>query len=527
MSMTDSAPASPTTGGTVQGRTKDGVLLFAGIPYAAPPVGGGRFAPPAPPEPWSGTRDAARFGPVAWQPGKLLGGLMGLSEQHMEEDCLLLNVQTPALDDGGRPVMVWIHGGGFTSGSGSTPWYNGASFARRGDVVVVTINYRLGALGFLHLPELGGERFAFSGLSGILDQVAALEWVRDNIAAFGGDPGNVTIFGESAGAMSVGTLLGLPAATGLFHKAITQSGAAANLLAPATATEVTAAFLAAFGTTDLEALLAADPAALLAAQEAVSAEVLSNPGRLAGADGAGSGADSGMNLGMPFQPVVDGVMLPRAPLDAIGDGLAAAVPVLAGTTADEWNVFHLASPSALDDVGLLRRLDRLAGRQGHTVSATYREARPGATADELWCAVLTDRIFRLPALRLLEAQAPHQPEHTFQYRFSWRSRAFEGRLGACHALEIPFVFNTLTQPGAGLFLGEGPEPTALALTMHDAWIAFARTGDPNHDGLPEPWPAFDAGRRALMDFDDAVGVVDDPGSAERQLWDELDAGAAG
>jgi para-nitrobenzyl esterase len=200
MSMTDSAPASPTTGGTVQGRTKDGVLLFAGIPYAAPPVGGGRFAPPAPPEPWSGTRDAARFGPVAWQPGKLLGGLMGLSEQHMEEDCLLLNVQTPALDDGGRPVMVWIHGGGFTSGSGSTPWYNGASFARRGDVVVVTINYRLGALGFLHLPELGGERFAFSGLSGILDQVAALEWVRDNIAAFGGDPGNVTIFGESAGA---------------------------------------------------------------------------------------------------------------------------------------------------------------------------------------------------------------------------------------------------------------------------------------------------------------------------------------
>ena len=231
-------PIATTTAGTVRGRERRGVLLFAGIPYAAPTGGARRFAPPEPVEPWSGERDATRFGPIAPQPGGVLGGMFTMGRVDAGEDCLSLNVQTPGLDDAGRPVMVWIHGGGFTSGTGATPWYDGTALCTRGDVVVVTLNYRLGALGFLHTAGLGGH--PSSGLVGILDQVAALEWVRDNIASFGGDPDQVTIFGESAGGMSVGVLLGLPAARGLFRRAIAQSGAASNVLGA----EVTSAAVA-------------------------------------------------------------------------------------------------------------------------------------------------------------------------------------------------------------------------------------------------------------------------------------------
>jgi para-nitrobenzyl esterase len=504
-----SSPTTVTRNGPVAGRVKHDVALFAGIPYAAPPIGARRFRPPAPVEPWSEPLDATGFGPVAWQAGRLLGGLLGTASMDMSEDCLRLNVQTPAIDDARRPVMVWIHGGGFTSGTGATPWYNGTSFAARGDVVVVSLNYRLGALGFLHLADIGGADHVSSGLLGILDQVAALQWVRDNIAAFGGDPDNVTIFGESAGAMSVGTLLGLPAAHGLFHKAIAQSGATANVLPPATAAEVTATFLSAFGTTDLEALMAASPDDLVKAQQSVEAEMLANPGRLAGPEG--------IALGMPFQPVLDGGLGCLGQLDAVERGLSAHVPLLAGTNADEWNLFHLMSPGGLDDPGLLKRVEHLVG-DGASLIETYRATRPDATPDALWCAVLTDHIFTMPALRLLEAQAAHQPDHTFQYRFSWASRAFDGRLGACHALEIPFVFNTLSQPGAHLFLGDGPEPVDLALAMHDAWIAFAHSADPSHGGLPGPWPTFDTAHRRVLEFGETIGVVEDPGPAERRLW---------
>ena len=230
------------------------------------------------------------------------------------------------------------------------------------------------------------------------------------------------------------------------------------------------------------------------------------------------GGTAGLSLDMPFQPVLDGVELPEPPRTAVERGSASGVPVLVGTNADEWNLFHLASPGGLDDPALMRRVDRLAGPDAPVVE-TYRRARPEATPDQLWCAVLTDVVFRLPAVRLLEAQAPHQPDHSFQYLFSWASRAFDGRLGACHALEIPFVFHTLDQPGAGLFLGDGPPPIELSLALHDAWIAFARHGDPGHPGLGEPWPAFDSDRRAVMELGDRVGVLDDPGSAERELWE--------
>ncbi len=514
--MTTSRPVVRTTSGEVAGREHHGVLQFAGVPYAAAPVGAFRFRAPEPVEPWSGTRDAIAFGPVSWQAKGSMASLLGSAELHLDEDCLSLNVQTPAVDDGGRPVMVWIHGGGFDSGSGSTPWYDGSSFGARRDVVVVSVNYRLGALGFLHLggPSGLGAEYASSGLSGILDQVAALRWVRDNVAAFGGDPGNVTIFGESAGAMSIGTLLGLPAAQGLFHKAICQSGASSNVHRAADADEVTAALLAELGTTDAEVLLSADPQAILDAQVAVSAAV-------------GRGLVGATALRLPFQPVIDGVELPVAPIEAVRQGLSAHVPVIVGTTVDEWSLFSIAGRA--DDEDLQRRARHVAADRADELIAIYRADRPDASPRALLDAIFTDLVFRVPALRLLEAQSAHQPDHTFQYLFSWRSRAFDGALGACHALEIPFVFNTLGGPGAEMFLGVGPDDpgaSALALTVQDAWAAFARTGDPQLDGLQLDgpgleWPTFDADRRAVLELGESVRVVEDPNAAERRFWDGL------
>jgi para-nitrobenzyl esterase len=495
-----------TTGGTVQGREKDGIVLFAGIPYAASPTGDRRFRPPEPRDPWTGTLDARRFGKVSWQSPRGLGGLLSGPPPDCDEDCLTLNVVTPAVDDGARPVMVWIHGGAFIGGSGSTPWYNGTSFASRGDVVVVTLNYRLGALGFLHLGEVGGEAYASSGLSGILDQAAALQWVRDNIANFGGDPGNVTVFGESAGGMSVGTLLGLPEASGLFHRAIAQSGASSNLIDAGDASLVTKAFLSVLGTDDMGGLLDASPEQILDAQTKVGEEIAAHPERY--------GTSARRATGLPFQPVIDGIRLPRSPLDAVADG-AARVPLLVGTNADEWNLFALMNPGPTDDDGIIRAVDRL-GASGAEALATYRRARPAASPAELWSAIMTDSVFRMPAIRLLEAQAANRPDDTFAYWFTWATPAFDGRLGSCHALEIPFVFNTLTSPGADLLLAGDP-PESLALAMQDAWIAFARTGNPSHDGIGE-WPAYDATRRATMEFSTQVGIVDDPGADERSLW---------
>jgi para-nitrobenzyl esterase len=511
------AIVASTTAGAIEGREKEGVLRFAGVPYAAPPVGARRFRPPEPVEPWTGTRSAQSFGPASWQSAPALGGLLAAPPPVCDEDCLTLNVQTPALDDAGRPVMVWIHGGSFTAGTGATPWYNGTSFARRGDVVVVSLNYRLGALGFLHLAELGGEAYASSGLNGILDQVAALEWVRDNIATFGGDPGNVTIFGESAGGMSVATILGLPRATGLFHRAIPQSGAASHVASTGQAARITRAFCDELGVGDLEGLLATSPERLVEAQAALPA-ALARARREAGdaaADRDAVPAVEADELGMAFQPVLDGVELPVPPLEAVRDGLNAGVPVLTGTCRDEWNIFHLGT-GGLDDAAVDRRAQRLfPGHPG--IVAAYRAERPDATPDQLWCALATDAVFRIPAIQLAEAQVRHQPDHTFVYRFSWPSTAFGGALGACHALEIPFMFNNLERGGAALFTGDGPIPPDLAPTMHDAWWRFARTGDPNGGALPH-WAPYDRDRRTTMDFDTEIAAVDDPDGAERAAW---------
>lgn len=494
-----------TTQGQVRGREKGGVLLFAGIPYAAPPTGPRRFRPPEPHPGWSGVRDATRFGPPSVQSAGTLETLAGAGEPDWDEDCLFLNVQTPGLDDTRRPVMVWIHGGGFTSGSGSVPWYDGARLVRHGDVVVVTINYRLGILGWLHLGELDDE-YATSGNNGLLDQIAALRWVRANIAAFGGDPDDVTVFGESAGGMSIGTLMGTPDAAGLFHKAIPQSGAAHNTWEAEEASEVTRRVLTALDCADLEGLREAPVDRILTVQQQVAEQITRERAT----------RSSAVGLGLPFAPVIDGRVLPRPPLEAIRDGQSRDVALLTGTTSEEWKLFGLMLRNVEDEETILRRLGRMV-EDPHQVAAAYRQRRDAASHDEIWTAIMTDRIFRIPAIRLAEAQATHQPERTFMYVFEWASTAFDGRLGACHALEIPFVFDNLDRGGVDLFTGGDP-PQALADAMHRAWLAFARNGDPNHGGLPS-WPSYDEASRSTMHLDEVHRVYHDPAPEERAAWD--------
>ena len=495
--------------GRVEGREKEGVLLFAGIPYATPPTGEARFLPPRPHPGWEGLRPAKRFGKVAPQVPSPLGGFLDALNLDWDEDCLTLNVATPALDDAARPVMVWIHGGAFLTGASATPWYNGASFARRGDLVVVSINYRLGALGFLYLGEQRDE-LSRSGNNGILDQIAALEWVRDNIRCFGGDPDNVTIFGESAGGMSVGTLLGAPAARGLFHRAIPQSGACHNSLSRDAAARVAELFSEKAGVSDVDELRRLPVERILEAQTSTILQLASGRGAI--------GDGKKVPLGLAFQPVVDGEVLPKPPIEAVREGAAADVALLTGTNLDEQHLFLFANPPKLDRAKLVSWLDRVFGADARALD-TYASSRPEASEDDLFSAFLTDQTFRIPAIRLAEAQSAHQ-ERTYLYLFTWASRAFDGRLGACHALEIPFVFNNLARGGVEAFLGKGSPPTRLAKAMHDAWIAFAHRGEPNHPGI-EHWPVFETSRRATMEFGDRIGILDDPNASERRLWDGL------
>ena len=501
--MTD--PIVKIPAGELRGRERNGALLFAGIPFAAPPTGERRFRPPQPHEGWSGTRDARRFGLAAPQsPGT---GLTA-APLRWDEDCLTLNVCTPALDDARRPVMVWIHGGGFRTGKGGIPWYDGSSFATRGDVVTVTINYRLGALGFAHLAEIGGSDYAQSGVSGILDQIAALEWVRDHIAAFGGDPERVTVAGESAGGMSVGTLLGSPRAQGLFRAAIPQSGAAHHCFAASVAAEVAEVLAREAGAGSIAELVAVPPETLLEASERAQAEMAKRH----------SGGALASVAGMCFQPVIDGSVLPQAPIDAIAAGQSRDVDVLVGTNLHETTLFHIAA-SAPE----LERVERIAGNifgeRGDAALDTYRATRPGASPWDLFVAMTSDQSFRMPAVRLAEAQAA-AGGNAWMYLFTWESRAFGGRLGSTHALEIPFAFHTLERAGVAPMLGDGPLPTALADEVHAVWTRFVRDGDPAGGSL-DAWAPYDAERRATAELGGTLRCLEDPYGDERALWDGL------
>jgi para-nitrobenzyl esterase len=492
-----------TTSGPVRGAEDGPVLRFAGIPYAAPPVGELRFRPPQPPPPWEEVRDATEFGPIAPQNPDMMNMFLGVEREPIDEDCLYLNVWTPSVE-GKRPVMVWIHGGAFILGSGSNFMYPGRTFAERGDVVMVTINYRLGELGFLELGWLD-PGYAGSGNNGILDQIAALRWVRDNIAAFGGDPDDVTIFGESAGGMSVATLLAAPDAEGLFHKAIAQSGAAQSLATVEQAERVARDYVARLHVETVDDLRALPIAELLAVQAALMAKAMTDTAGL---------LEEGAMSGLPFRPIGDGRAVPASVLAAVRSGSATGVPLLIGTTRDEWKLFALMDPEVVDDRVLRRRLEALTGDADKAL-AVYGEAHPGLEPPEVFGAVLTDLAFRYPAVQLAEAQAATGTP-AFVYLFTWASPVMGGALGSCHAIELPFVFGHVDNPLLAAFVGVDP-PADLATRVQSAWISFAREGVPTAAGLPE-WPPYDPDRRATMELGLECRVVDDPGAAEREFW---------
>jgi para-nitrobenzyl esterase len=486
------APVVETTAGKVRGQTLDRVDVFKGIPYAAPPLGELRFRPPAPVTPWSAVRDALDYGPSCPQPSSRPQGWS--QEPALSEDCLYLNVWTPPGDRAARrPVLVWFHGGGFSIGSGSWPVYDGAALAHRGDAVVVTVNHRLGILGYLHLAEIGGADFASSGNVGMLDLVATLEWVRDNIASFGGDPSCVTIFGESGGGAKVSTLLAMPAARGLFHRAAIQSGPGLRAKPQEQAAEIASKIVADLGAgADVRALQALPAERLSEAQEKL--------GR------AGSFA---------FSPVLDAAALPAHPGHALKHGTAADVPVIVGTNRDEASLF-LAMNSAtqngaeLDDAGLLKRLS-LLGEAARPIVDAYRATRPGASNRDLLIAIESDRMMRIPSIELAERKIAGSTTPVFMYLFRWAS----GPLGSAHGYEIGFVFDNVRPP----VMKQSPGRDALGARMSEAWLAFARTGDPSHAGIPA-WPAYTADRRATMIFDRAESVVeDDPCAGHRAAWE--------
>jgi len=483
-----------TTTGPIIGRQRNGVHLFAGIPYAAPPVGPLRFRPPAPHSGWSEARETRRFGAAA--PQLQGGGMTDSAPVRWSEDCLTLNVQTPGLDGRKRPVLFWIHGGAYRTGQGAIPWYNGESFCLRGDIVVVSINYRLGALGFTDLAAFGSE-FISSGVNGTLDQIAALDWTRANIERFGGGSERITVAGESAGGFSVTTLLANPRCQDSIHAAIPQSGAGQHTLPPRAGSMVAEHFLRALDADSPFSVEAATVENILKAQAEVISEL---EGR----------SDFTNPLGVPvsaFYPVHGNIFIPESPLDAIRKGMGSNARMLIGSNQDETTLWGYGR---VDE----KKLDAaVSALHASRPLAAWRESTPGATLEQLLISLTTDHMFRIPAIRIAEARASRAAP-TWMYLFAWKSRAFDGRLGATHALEIPFAFNNLRQPGVAAFLGAGESPQHVADVMHAAWIRFIQGQEPG-------WAPYTAAERATMVFDDASRTELDPGRVTRLAWDGL------
>jgi para-nitrobenzyl esterase len=496
-----SAPVAETAAGKVQGYREGGVVVFKGVRYGASTGGAGRFQPPRRPEPWAGVKEAAAYGASSPQttggPGSpLTGGAAGAAHAIGDEDCLFLNVWTPALDGRKRPVMVWLHGGGFATGSGSSPWYDGAAQARNNDVVVVTINHRLNVFGYCYLGELGGERFADSAAVGMLDVVQSLEWVRDNIERFGGDPRTVMIFGESGGGRKVSLMMGFEPAGGLFHRAAVESGSAIRMDSRAVGTERSEKLLAALGIpkTDLDRLVSTPTADLAMAVAAAT--------RATG----------------QFRPVVDGRSVKRHPFDPVGPAMTKNVPMLIGTNRTEASFMLGFTPGIgdLDQAGLRQRVGRLVP-EGKTdeVLAMYARLYPASKPDEVLYMAQTDRSYFLDATIQAGRKADQGGAPAFMYSFYRRTPVATGRLFTPHASEIAFVFDTLDK--AGSIVGPvTPQMQALAKNMSTAWATFARTGAPAAPGLPA-WPTYDSRMRRTMILNYESHVENDPRGEQRKL----------
>ena len=499
--------------GKLRGALEDEVVSYLGIPYARAPLAELRFCLPRPPKAWSGIRTSGEFGPIAPQPGFGLGSYVPGDPTTQDEDCLTLNIWAPQHQVAPCPVMVFFHGGSYLTGSGSGVMYRGAALARRG-VAVVTFNYRLGALGFLAHPQLfEDEPSEGLGNWGLFDQLAALGWIRDNIAAFGGDAGRITCFGESAGAMSIADLLGSPLAEGLFHRAILQSG---SVLVDSAGTAASTAerFRDALGLAKLSrrSLVGVPLQELLAAQVEASSF---QSGDL-----------------MPFKPVIDGRLLPEHPARSIAKGASRAIDVMVGTNRDEFKFFSFAAPQLqeIDEEMLQEVVGGYVSRHlfsgipptAEEIISCYREQRcqrqePSRPRD-LLDAIATDVIFRLPSLRLAESRQAG-PGRTYCYLFEWASPFAGGALGACHGLELPFVFNTLDNPVIAAFAGGSSDALTLADNMQRAWAGFASGGDPSHEQLGR-WEEYGGGRRSTMVLGPLSQLQDAPLEIERRFWED-------
>jgi para-nitrobenzyl esterase len=484
-----------TTSGPIRGETEKGVLVFRGIRFASPPTGHLRFRPPVKPVPWTEVRPALDFAPACPQ-------LVDIDPTEnnnsvMAEDCLAVNVWTPKIDSEKRPVMVWIHGGGFIAGSARNSWYDGAPLAGRGDVVVVTLQYRVGAWGFLELSELGGPDYAESGNVGILDQIAALEWVHENAASFGGDPGNVTLFGQSAGAGSAGILIVAPRASGLFHKAILESGTPKELSDKARAIEVSRAYMKIAGAGSIEELQKLSMVQLRDAQKKLFE------------------TSYGFSA---FHPTLDGALIQEWPMRVIAAGRAASVPVLLGTNRDEirlWSAVYDARVDLKPPDLLQKQLAEIVPSKAQQVIETYRKA--DADYGNAALHLLGDVLVRMPSIRFAEANSRLQP--TYMYRFTYRSTSAYKQFDSCHGMELPFVFGVIDHLDAIVFTGRDPRREALMKTVQQAWINFARTGNPSQLGLG--WPQYDERSRQTMELGINSEIVRDPNSAERAMWNGL------
>jgi para-nitrobenzyl esterase len=498
-------PIATTTSGPVRGSLDGEVFTFKGIPYGEAE----RFRAAEPAAPWRELRDCLAYGPTSVQPVRELPSISG-PPPPQGEDCLVLNVWTRGLDDGGnRPIMFWIHGGGFSTGSGSSPLVDGASLCRRGDVVSISVNHRLGALGHLYLQGLdfdGKEQYRTSGINSFLDLILALEWVRDNARSFGGDPDNMMIFGESGGGGKVATLLTMPKARGLFKRAAIQSGIKCNNdrgvptvfgkhgIEPDQADYFTRKVLANLGLTEQ----AAGKLLKLPAEE------------IANAQGAVERAK------FVLGPAIDGGLMPRHPFDPDPAPTGADIPLLIGANGDEWFNYISARPNfkGIDWEGVIQwNVDWSLNRKtSERIVAAYRELHPDASPEDLLTTICSDHMIRVPSVRVADLRSAAGMAPVYHYSFTYDSPV-SGK--SVHALDIPFVFDNVDKTP---LTGTGSERYPLAARMSDAWIAFARTGNPNHEGLPE-WPAYDAEHRRTMVFDLETRVEADPFGAETRIWD--------
>ncbi len=505
LAAADDSPGviAPTSAGRVRGTVVQDIKIFKGIPYGGTTAGRNRFMPPTKPMAWNGTRDAFAFGPTAPQ----TVGTAGQSNAPAEgEDCLVLNVFTPALGDGRkRPVMVWLHGGGFSTGSGSGRILDGTNLARTGDAVVVTINHRLNVFGFTYLGEALGPDFARSGGVGMLDIVAALQWVRDNIDRFGGDPNLVTIFGQSGGGRKVATLMSMPGAKGLFHRAIIESGAVLRLTEAADAVHYTSLLLAELGLKpgQVRELQNAPMASLLAANAAVLARLtVRAPGWTANS------------------PMVDGKVLPSHPWDPAAPALSASIPLLIGYARTEETLYDRPTTEklALDDAGLKQRVAARLGANPELVIDAYRRTYPEATPWDLHILIATDHPRGTYSRELAKRKAKQGAAPAFLYRFDWETPEGGGHMRSPHTIEIQFVFNNIALGGP--LISKRQDAYALAEKVSAAWVAFARTGNPNIPQLPR-WPAYSSGPRDTMLFNNDNRVEQDPAREGRLAMEQV------